>query len=106
MGTASGREEPCERPAETEAVSEEGCAEDAEGKASGEKSQEEGRRQLRSLTPVGRSGRCRVPLALSPRRLGLALLRRKLDLPQADALRRHLDALVVPDELERLLQRQ
>src|SRR3954454_10316674 len=53
MSTASGREEPCERPAETEAASEEGCAEDAEGKASGEKSQEEGRRQLRSLTPVG-----------------------------------------------------
>src|SRR5436309_12065283 len=50
-----------------------------------------------------RSGR---RFALAARRRGLALRRGELDLAQADALRRHLDALVVADQLERLLERE
>src|SRR6266516_1367896 len=47
-----------------------------------------------------------VALALQARRHRLPLRPRELDLPQADALRRHLDALVVADELQRLLERE
>src|SRR6266516_6703237 len=106
MGSASRREEPREGSAETEAAGEESYTEDAEGKAPGEEGQEEGRRRLRSLSGprTGALGRRRVPLSLSPRGLALPLLRRELDLPQANAPRRHLDALVVPNELERLLE--
>src|SRR3954451_5289467 len=48
----------------------------------------------------------RFPLALAARGERLPLARRELDLAQADALRRHLDALVLADELERLLERE
>src|SRR5436305_1626877 len=51
-------------------------------------------------------GRCGLRFALTPRRRGLPLRLRELDLAKADALRRHLDALVVADHLERLLERQ
>src|SRR5437763_16384278 len=44
--------------------------------------------------------------ALAPRRGRLPLRGGKLDLPQPDALRRHLDALVVANQLERLLERE
>src|SRR4029077_3455340 len=47
-----------------------------------------------------------VAVALAARGNRLAFRRRELDLPQADALRRHLDALIGPDELERLLERE
>src|SRR5438046_7626102 len=47
-----------------------------------------------------------VAVALAARGNRLAFRRRELDLPQADALRRHLDALIVPYELERLLERE
>ena len=49
-------------------------------------------------------GRAREGASL-PRRGGRALLRRQLDLPQPDMVRRHFDALVLGDELERLLER-
>src|SRR5438094_4276754 len=45
-------------------------------------------------------------VALASGRGGLPLLRGELDLPQPDALRRHLDALVLADQLERLLERE
>src|SRR3954451_18232323 len=48
----------------------------------------------------------RFPLALAARRERLPLARRELDLAQADALRRHLDAFVLADELEHLLERE
>jgi hypothetical protein len=48
--------------------------------------------------------RRRLPLALAARGKRLPLRRRELHLPQADALRRHLDALVAADELQRLLE--
>src|SRR5204863_5702818 len=45
-------------------------------------------------------------VALASGRGGLPLLRGELDLSQPDALRRHLDALVLADQLERLLERE
>src|SRR4249919_3924144 len=51
-------------------------------------------------------GRRGVALALAARGHRLALRPRELDLPQPDALRRHFDALVVPDELQGLLERE
>src|SRR4029077_7644055 len=47
-----------------------------------------------------------VAVALAARGNRLAFRPRELDLPQADALRRHLDALIVPNELECLLERE
>ena len=43
-------------------------------------------------------------VALASRRGRLPLRRRELDLAQPDALRRHLDALVLADQLEGLLE--
>src|SRR3954463_5067156 len=48
----------------------------------------------------------RFALALRLRGERGALRRVQLDLAQADRLRRHLDALVVADELQRLLERK
>src|SRR4051794_23757384 len=55
---------------------------------------------------IGQSCGGDVAVALAARGKRLAFRRRELDLPQADALRRHLDTLVVPYELERLLERE
>ena len=56
----------------------------------------------RSRVETGSDGREAARLAA---RGGLAALRGELDLPQAD-VRRHLDALVLADVLERLVERQ
>src|SRR5712691_2463839 len=60
---------------------------------------------VRTAGPAGLRGRG-VALALAARGNRLAPARRELDLAQADALRRHLDALVLADELEGLLERE
>src|SRR5262249_22059895 len=53
-----------------------------------------------------RPGGATVPLSLGARGERLTLRRRKLDLPEPDRARGDLDRLVVPDELERQLERE
>src|SRR5204863_5982925 len=63
-------------------------------------------RRWHSARSVRLRGLRREPLALAARRQRLPLRSGELHFPQPDRLRRHLDRLVVPDELERLLERQ